>query len=142
MAASIRVTPNAFELREELAADHFDPLQQRVMRRTGAGRFDGAIEVVDHLEQVREDLAARALDVLRDLAPQPQPRVLEFGGRLPVLREVLLDLLVLLGDLLFELLDVGRLSSAACVFAGCIGAVLVRPPAAIDDLDRDLVFFV
>ena len=61
------------------------------------------------LRGARRGSRVAPLDVLRDLPPQPQARLFELARRLPVFREVLLDLLVLLGDLLLELLDVGRL---------------------------------
>ena len=84
------------------------PAAARRRRRLPRG-IDRAIEIVDDIEQVGENLAASALDVLRDLAPQAQARLLELARRLPVLRDVLLRDAILLGELLFELLDVGRL---------------------------------
>ena len=117
-----------------------DPLDDGLDRLRLAGRIDSAIEVVDDLEHLGEHFTPGPLDVLRDLTPQPQPRFLELARRLPVLADVLLDLLVLLGDLALELLDVGRLQRGGrrLAIGGPFG--IVRPPAAVDDLHGDVVF--
>ena len=61
----------ALELREELAPHHLDPLEQRIGRGAGGG-FDGALEVVEDLEHLGEDVPPRPLDVLGDLPAQPE----------------------------------------------------------------------
>ena len=134
----------SLELGEELAADDVHALNQRVVAsRARPGGVDGAIEVVDDVEEIGEDFAPATLDVLRDLAPQPRPRFLELGGRSAITRDGVLQLLVLFRELLFELLDVGGLERRRRLRAGPARfRVLVGPPPPIDDLDRDLVLFV
>ncbi len=61
--------PEPFQLREELPPDHLDPLKERVRRCGLTRRVNRPIQVVDDVEQIRENLAAAALDVLADLAP-------------------------------------------------------------------------
>ena len=73
--------------------------------------LDRAIEIVHNVEEIRQDLAAAALDVLGDLAAQPQPRLFEFTRGLAVFGDVFLRDPILLGELMFELFDVGRLVS-------------------------------
>ena len=101
--------PQPLQLAEELAPHHLDALEQRLGIGGLASGIDRAIEVVDDVEHFGEDLTPGALDVLRDLPPQPQARFVELRRRLPVLAEILLDLPILLGDGLLQLLDVGRL---------------------------------
>ena len=74
-----------------------------------ASGIDGAIEVVEHLEQPDQHFAAIALGIAREFLAHARARILEFLRRLAVLRQVLLHLRVLLGDLALELLDVRRL---------------------------------
>ena len=110
------MTPNPSSLARNWRLHHVHALNQRVDPvggRARPGRVDGAIEVVDDVEEIGEDLAPAAFDVLADLAPQPQPRLLELGRRAAIPRDGVLQLLVLFRELLFQLLDVGRLERRA-----------------------------
>src|SRR4051812_34907167 len=102
----------SLQLRQELPAHDVHALDQRVRRpgaTAGAGGVERAIEVVHDVEQLGQDFAAAALDLLGDLAAQPDARLFEFGCRTAVARDRILELRVLLRDLSFELFDVGRL---------------------------------
>ena len=78
------------KLAQELAAHHLDTLQQGgtvgVLRRGG----DRAVQVVDNVEQVHEDLALLALHFDRHLALQPHSSLFKLDCRslVPAQRDV------------------------------------------------------
>ena len=103
----MRRDAEAVELGEELLAHHLDALEQRIGRVLAAasGGVDRAIEVVDDFEQADQHFAPAALGVLRELLAHARARVLELLRRLAVLAEVLLRLLLRVGELRLEFLD-------------------------------------
>jgi len=90
------------ELHQELAAHHLDPLEHGLGACPFLRRVNRAIEIVDHVEELGQRVAAGTLDVLGHLAAEPEPRVLELARGLAVFHEVLLRQLVLVGDLAFQ----------------------------------------
>ena len=74
---SIWLHTEALELAQELAPDHLDALQERFGRRRSLRRVQRALEIVDDLEELGQDLPTRALDVFRDLPSQTKPHLLE-----------------------------------------------------------------
>ena len=126
----------SFELGEKLAADDVHALNQRVELVTAAarpGRSHGAIEVVDHIEEVGQDFTAAAVDVLANLTSQPGARLLEIARRAAIPRDGVLQLLVFFRELLFQLLDVARLERRLRSGPALL-RLLVGPPPPIDDL--------
>ena len=92
---------------------------------------DRAIEVVDHLEQADQHVAAAALGVLRQLLAHARAGVLEFLRRLAVLRQVLLRLLL---GARRPGARAPRRRSASARPARLTRIVAARPPAAVHHL--------
>ena len=123
--------PQRVELREKLASHHLHALQQRVGRGARLRRIERPIEIVEHLEHVGDDFPAATLDVLRDLASQPQACLFELTRGLAILRQILLELLIFLGELPLGLLDVGFPDGNR----GRAQKVVIDPIPAADDAD-------
>src|SRR5262245_49474854 len=96
------------ELAQELVSHELDPTRDTSLSiRTGSAcglpaRFDGAIEVVEHLEQVCELHASGSFDLSRGVASQADPDLLEFLERATMLVHHLLKLHRAVGEPLFE----------------------------------------
>src|SRR5947207_5903520 len=126
------------EFGKKLIAHELDAFQHRIGRPSGrvtTGR-NGTIEVVEHVEQLREHRALRALDLARDVAAHARLHLIEFFGRVPPIAQRRLKLSRLVGDAPLELFDVGRLAETFVL--GCLIAVGPRPPAPVDDAHRNL----
>ena len=104
-----RFDTESFEFRQKLLPDQLDALEQDLGGSSPSGGVDRALEVVDDVEQAGEDVAAAPLRVAGDFLPHPRARLVEFMGRLAILRQRVLKLPILLGELAFQLLDVRRL---------------------------------
>ncbi len=138
--------PEGRELGEELIADELDAPRQvfdRVISygrgRPGPSGRDCAIEVVDDLEQLRQDGALAALDLARHIAPESRLDLFEFLEGSPMVGAEDLQLRALLGDLTLETLDIRWFARAA--FAGGLVTVFARPPAPIDNTNLGLGLF-
>ena len=107
----------AFEGGQELLAHDRHTLDERIVGAIGGG-IERAVEVVEHVEETRDERSAATLDVLRQFLAEPRARLVEFVGGAPVLGDELLQLGVLGRELAFELFDVGRLELGFFGFAG------------------------
>lgn len=129
-----RLDAEAVELREELLPDHLDALEERARFAAVARGREGAIEIVEHFDQLDQNLAAANGDVACDIAPHPRPDLVEFLERPAMLRGDGLELLRLFREPLLEILHVGR-------FGRLTGrgpfAAAPRPPPSIHDFDLD-----
>src|ERR1700687_4017024 len=125
-----------FEFGQKLVAHELDAPRQAV-HRPGRGRSsglmrggDGAIEIVDHIEELAEHSAPATLDFTRGFPPHADLDFLEFLERPVVLGRDGLEPRGQAGEPLFELFDVGRLPRSGLIRRCRIPA---GPPAAIDD---------
>ena len=74
--------PHVLEQAEELALDDLDAVAQPFEALATLRGFDGAVEVVEDLEELLDELVARALDFGVDLTGEPRGRLVEafLGG--------------------------------------------------------------
>ena len=116
-------TPRASSFPRNCARTSSTPWSSGPAADDVAGGGQGAVEIVQDVEQVGQDRPLAALDLLRHVAAQARPRLLELGVGLAVARDRRAQLLVLRGQPLLELLDVRGLVGSLLRPAPAVGAV-------------------
>src|SRR5581483_7831141 len=125
---------------DELIPNELDPFQQRIGRRRRrlARRRDRAIEIVEHLEQLRQDRSLGAVDVARHVTAHPRADLLELICRAAPIGERGLQLSCLIGDPAFEVLDIRGFANAL-LGRRLFSVRRARPPPSIHDANRNLI---
>ena len=119
------------EVGEELRPDQLDAGQDRGGVSRGPAGGDGAVEVVDHLEQVSQERAAAMRRLLTNLTPHPRAGLFELLTCGLVFSGVFPDGGIQRRDPLLELFDIRRLPFGGVVPAVC--RVIPGPPPPVDD---------